>query len=91
MLSAWSILAQEEVLYVSDVFKKVVTLDFETYYDKKFSLLGMSLMENHYDPRYKKSRLRNSKKIISSIELGDISNEKIEKSAEKIKYLISDL
>ena len=57
----------------------------------KFSLLGMSLMESHYDPRYKKSRLRNRRKIISSIELGDISNHKIEKAAEKIKYIISGL
>jgi len=57
----------------------------------KFSLLGMSLMESHYDPRYKKSRLRNRRKIISSIELGDISNQKIEKGAEKIRYIISSL
>ena len=48
-------------------------------------------MENHYDPRYKKSHLRNRRKIISSIELGDISNQKIEKGAEKIKYIISSL
>ena len=59
--------------------------------DRKFSLLGMSLMENHYDPRYKKSRLRNTRKIISSIELGDISHQKVEKGAEKIKYIISSL
>ena len=59
--------------------------------DKKFSLLGMSLMENHYDPRYKKSRLRNRRKIISSIELEDISNHKLEKGAEKIKFIISSL
>ena len=59
--------------------------------DKKFSLLGMSLMENHYDPRYKKSCLRNRRKIISSIELEDISNHKLEKGAEKIKFIISSL
>ena len=58
--------------------------------EKKFSLLAASLMESHYDPRYKKSRLRNKRKIISTIDLDDISLEKIRAGAEHIKSILSN-
>ena len=58
--------------------------------EEKFSLLATSLMENHYDPRYKKSRLRNQRKIINTVNLDDISLEKIMAGAEQIKSVLTN-
>ena len=52
--------------------------------NKEFFELVKQLMENHYDPRYKRSLLRKKKEVFAKLKIEDMSQKGLSSIVDKI-------
>jgi len=97
LLTAYQDIAQD-VQAIMDALGRLAPFHskdaIETWRDmaqsKDLTALAASLMRDHYDPLYSRSRKRRERDPIASITLTDLSNDALDRAAAKIQALLAE-